>query len=408
MDLLTSFLFLIIACAIGITLSLFIGLKSYLKMAVVVLLIYIPIELYYTYQKTSASAGKPGIKSESIAVAPEFIKSVISNIASNLTIGDNTTSPNSIFNITNKLGSEKNGSAIATIGADGSIITPNATISTNDVEKIIQMASPTQQQLIQFQTGAIPDYHSRKPEESIRISKQKNLDDIKYEIFKHNTGVNGIDNGKGGKEFEMDKPPFDGLEPTELLSRLNYIYYATANPAKQINYHDYKSHADKYLEQDGTKLSNNDPKLQTYSAGFYPQLSANQIDARDCLNYGSGPNSCFQSAQLFYNVKRDFNILDKGVNLDNQNLIIHEDFQSSTENKKAIVEGFSMPMKLDPRERNNSVLFMNAPNGNLDLSLHETSNEHIKLNAPEMELCRNCKLAVCKDDYCELQNQLFM
>jgi hypothetical protein len=234
-------------------------------------------------------------------------------------------------------------------------------------------------------TSNIPDYHPLKDDANNGFARQKDLEDIKYSIFKK-TNFNN---------FEMDKPPFDGLEPTELTSRLNYIYYATANPYKPISYIEFKTHADNYLDNDGTKLSTNDPKLLTKSAGFYPQLTADQINTRDCLNYGSGPKSCFQSPQLFFNINNDFNILTKGVNIDNSNLVIREDFTN--------------PMILDPNNRYMKPLFANAPQSDLDRPLDQESNETIQLNEGKgTSLCRNCKLAVCKDDYCSLQNNLFM
>lgn len=188
------------------------------------------------------------------------------------------------------------------------------------------------------------------------------------------------------KPFELSSTnPLDGLQPSELLSRLNYIYYATANPNKVVNYHDFKTHADKYINEDSIQLSTNDTKLQSYSAGFYPHLTTNQIYTHDCLNDGSDGRSCFQSPQLFYNAKHQFNILDKGVNVDNANLIIREDFSI-----------------------NPGVLYMNAPVGNLDRSLDYESNETIDLSGEELALCRTCKLAVCKNDMCSLQNSLFM
>ena len=190
----------------------------------------------------------------------------------------------------------------------------------------------------------------------------------------------------------MDKPPFDNLEPNELLSRLNYIYYATSNPLKPINYIEYKTHADKLLNSDNTKLSTNDKHLLQYSKAYYPQLSENQIDTKDCLNDGSEKTSCFQNPSLFFNVKNDFNILTKGVNENNANLLIREDF--------------SNPMNLDNTKRYDPVLFMNAPRGNLDRALDKQSNETIQLNTND--ICRTCKLAVCNNDYCNLQNQLFM
>ena len=195
---------------------------------------------------------------------------------------------------------------------------------------------------------------------------------------------------KSGTNFEMDKPPFDGLDPQELLMRLNYIYYATANPQKPIQYLDYKTHADKLLNSDNSKLSTDDPKLLQYTNAYYPQLNKNQIDTKDCLNYGSEKGSCFQNPSLFFNVKNDFNILTKGVSEDNANLIVREDFNN--------IINTNIP--------NNPILFTNAPMGNLNKQLDKESNEYINLE--DNSMCRNCKLAVCKNDYCSLQNHLFM
>jgi hypothetical protein len=134
--------------------------------------------------------------------------------------------------------------------------------------------------------------------------------------------------------------------------------------------------------------------------GFYPQLTADQIDGRDCLNYGSDPSkSCFQTPQLFHNIQKmkhntNPNMLAEGVNVDNSNLIVIEDF--------------SNPETINSNKRYNPVLFTNAPVGNLDRPLDQQSNESINLADNSTSLCRNCKLSVCKNDYCGLQNQLFM
>ena len=293
MDILLSFFFLIIASIIGILIGLFLDMKSYIKIAIIVICIFIPMELYNEYfSKINKKYPKP-------------------NSQPNLITASNTT--------------------------------PNITSSGSDT--------------------------------------------IKYA----STNTN---------QFEMDKPPFDGLDPKELLSRLNYIYYATSNPQKPIHYLEYKTHADKLLDSDSNgngngngKLSTNDEKLLQYSNAYYPQLTKDQIDTKDCLNYGSEKGSCFQNPSLFFNVKNDFNILTKGVNEDNSNLLIREDFSS--------------PMSIDPKIRYENVLFTNAPNDNLDIALDQESNEHINLDTNN-SICRNCKLAVCKNDYCGLQNNLFM
>ena len=67
-----------------------------------------------------------------------------------------------------------------------------------------------------------------------------------------------------------------------------------------------------------------------------------------------------------------------------------------------------MPMNLNPATRYDPVLFMNAPHGNLDKPLDQQSNERIDLSADAMSTCHSCKLAICRDDYCGLQNKLFM
>ena len=140
MDILLSFFFLIIASIVGISLCLLLGMTSYLKIAILVMCIFIPMELYNEYFHKKNNKSQTNI------------------------IPMHNSQPNTL-KITN-------------------------TTSTST-------------------TIPIPDI----------------------------TKYGSVDN----KSFEMDKPPFDGLGPAELLSRLNYIYYATANPLKPINYLDYKT-----------------------------------------------------------------------------------------------------------------------------------------------------------------------
>jgi len=313
MDYLLSFFFLIISVILGISIGLMLNIKSYLKIAIIVVFIFIPFELY-----------------------------------NDLVISKN-----------NKL-----------LYSSSNTIFPN-TINQNSL-------------LLQKQNQLnIPDYNPAKDDANNRFAREKDLEDTKYGIFKK----------KDSEGNDKNSLPLDGLSPQELLSSLNYITYATANPYKPLSYNDYKTHADKYLDEDGTKLSTNDLKLQEFSKAHYPQLTNDQIDARDCLNFGSGKDSCFQSAQLFSNIKHNFNILGKGVNEDNANLIIKEDFTN--------------PMILNSNSRYEKVLFKNAPTGNLDRILDNESNESINLDN-STDLCRNCKVSVCKDDYCSLQNQLFL
>ena len=331
MELFLSFLIIIIITIFVTAICLILNIKSYLLIAIIIVFIFILIELVIN---------KKGIKYNTGNLIP--IPNSKANTIGNLllkTTNSNTTNPNTTV--------------------------PLATQSSTD-------------------------YHPLKNDANNRFTREKDLENSKFAIFKH----------KDSNNFEMDKPPFDGLEPLELMSRLNYIYFATANPLKPISYSDYKTHADKYLDQDETKLSSGDQKMLASAKGFYPQLTADQIDGRDCLNYGSDPaKSCFQSPQLFHNIQKANNaslnqtVLSQGVNTDNSNLIIIEDF--------------SNPETINSNKRYDPVLFVNAPKWNLDKPLDQESNESIQLVDSE-PLCRNCKLAVCKNDYCSLQNGLFM
>ena len=315
MDLLLSFFFLIIASVVGITFGLLLGMRSYLKLAIFVICIFIPIELSYDYFYDDTQTSKKSLTDK-------------------ILIPVHNSKPNEII-----------------------------PISTNS---------------------------------NINTTQKKSPEQIKYASLEDTSVLDSNNNG--------DKSPFDGLEPTELVSRLNYIYYATANPLEPLHYSTYKTHADKLLDEESTnantnyKLITHDPKLLKYSRKYYPQLTDNQIDAKDCLNYGSGKESCFQNPSLFFNVKNDFNILTKGVNESNANLVVREDFSNPP---------LSMSMSMNPNYRYEKPLFTNAPNFKMDKPLDQESNETINLDTSN-SMCKTCKLAVCPDDYCGLQNQLFM
>jgi hypothetical protein len=232
----------------------------------------------------------------------------------------------------------------------------------------------------------------------IGFAREQDLASTKYSIF-HKQPSNGI--------LDENTPPFDNLDPKELSTRLNYIYYATSNPYEPISYSDYKTAADKQIEKDGTGLLPKDAHLQAYAAKYYPQLSANQIDARDCLNEGSGDKSCFQSPALFANLNKKTEGFQNAEPMQKQTSILSQGLDNINKLFLHVEEGFSDPMILDPNDRFQPIMFRNAP-GNQDVALDQTSNEHINLNDNSGKTCRHCKLAVCENDICSLQNQLFM
>ena len=132
------------------------------------------------------------------------------------------------------------------------------------------------------------------------------------------------------------------------------------------------------------------------------------------MNEGSGVNSCFQTPQLFANLNSQTNtvegftsstskptsILSQGLN--NINSLFLKD-----NNKNNTKEHFSNSMVLNEDTRYLPIMFRNAP-GNQDQLIDVKSNEHIKLEDESAQPCRNCKVAVCEDDYCRWQNKLFI
>ncbi len=225
----------------------------------------------------------------------------------------------------------------------------------------------------------------------VGFARESDLKNTKYGIFhKKNT------------EGDLESNPFDNLEPKELMSRLNYIYYATANPYQMISYANYKTEMDKRIEKDGSSLSSGDDFFKQYNAKYYPQLSANLIDARDCLNEGNGTKSCFQTPQLFENLKQVKEGFTSGKSKPTS--ILSQGIE--TLNKVFVKEGFSNPMVLDMDMRSLPTIFKNAP-GDQDFPLDIVGNEYLRIDDSD-KLCRHCKLAVCKDDVCFLQNSLFM
>jgi hypothetical protein len=189
---------------------------------------------------------------------------------------------------------------------------------------------------------------------------------------------------------EHKSGPLDGLTPQEMSSRLQYLYYATSHPKNKISYIDFKTHTDKLLDIQKTSLASKDIRMIGETRSFYPDLTENQVNARDCMQSGYGKDSCYQHPKMF--IKEGFqnmpkksnsnNVLSSGINEDNAKMILKEDFsQPSPNNHKN-------PFK---------TLFVNAP-GNPDEHQYDIS----KL------LCRGCTSGNCCNDNCKLQNELFM
>tara|TARA_B100000575_G_scaffold55028_1_gene41308 strand:- start:3059 stop:3982 length:924 start_codon:yes stop_codon:yes gene_type:complete len=189
--------------------------------------------------------------------------------------------------------------------------------------------------------------------------------------------------------------PFDKLPPKELLSRLKYLHETSKNPKVYMDYQSFVTNSDKIVKRDKSSLSSGDPKYLKFSKEYYPQLTRNQINARDCLNHEFSNTSCFQHPKMFASLNNNENvnnnntksdsILSRGVNKNNERLIIREDFSvpSSLKNNLSMSGSCLKP------------LFKNAP-GNPDVIEKDISNYP----------CRGCKFGLCLRDYCGHYNEL--
>jgi hypothetical protein len=102
------------------------------------------------------------------------------------------------------------------------------------------------------------------------------------------------------KYYDTEIPimgPLDGLSPSDMNTRLSYLYRKTATPYKPLTYFDFVSDADKSLASAGKYQVLNGPtqsgpqdldKFRTEMERWYPTLSKNQINERDCTNFKEG------------------------------------------------------------------------------------------------------------------------
>jgi hypothetical protein len=197
--------------------------------------------------------------------------------------------------------------------------------------------------------------------------------------------------------------PFDGLPPTQLIQSMQEYYSMTKNPLKPVIYQNTFTDADKTLvrdisNQNGSLAGGQDASRLASARMYYPELTANQVNARDCTN-SMGADSCFQSATMFKDQDKKFekmnSILDKGLNKKNASQVVREDFVSFQHSALPAPVNLmgSDPFPTEPMQP----LFMNAP------GIVESPGNNIEMNG-----CRGCKVGICRDSYCANANQLFI
>ena len=133
--------------------------------------------------------------------------------------------------------------------------------------------------------------------------------------------------------------PFEGLFPQQLKNRLNYLFYATSHPFKAKSYTN-------YIHSKSDRVPKSVKHLDI-SREYYPQLTEDQVNFNDCMNFPKGhPKSCNQGNNKW---EAEQSILtDCIANKKDLNQVIREDFNAPA----SVLE--STTNKLD-------ILFQNAP-----------------------------------------------
>lgn len=183
-------------------------------------------------------------------------------------------------------------------------------------------------------------------------------------------------------DTEEDGLPFDNLEPVELMRRLNIIYTATSNPAKVAHHMGDTTSSDTRLTADSSSLASTSDLHLTYADWLYPQNTKMQVNTGDCTNYDSGSNSCIQPITQ---------LNDYPLKSCSKYNMPPDDYSKSMEHALVraggvpVLEGFANTKEVS--DSNSNSLYYNAPS---------LTNK----NARTVNLCRTCKIGVCKNDVC--------
>ena len=169
--------------------------------------------------------------------------------------------------------------------------------------------------------------------------------------------------------------PFDEISQEEYQDRLNYLYYATQHPYKNVSYRDYKSASDKRLLNDKSSLIKGDKsEFNIEMERWYPSMSINQVNYRDCTNHENSELSCLQP----HPNKQD-NILNNSK--DNSNK--EEKFASVSSMPKSLVNN-QIP-----------ILFKNTDTNNEDILKDNEYPRDIS-----NDLCAHCTVGTCWKGIC--------
>lgn len=190
--------------------------------------------------------------------------------------------------------------------------------------------------------------------------------------------------------------PLDGLSPSEMKDRLNYLYQTSCNPMETKSYVEYQTGSDRQLNNLDSlenklnslgELQTNEQNLDIIkkdTARWYPSNTLRQTNYRDCTNFPAGhPDSCLQYNNIPFTseVSKTDGLGDLEENVEGLNFTAfgrHEKVVEGFDNQPRLLNGLNLPN-----------LFKNAPG--------DVNNRERKITN---DLCRNCKVGVCFAGVC--------
>ena len=186
--------------------------------------------------------------------------------------------------------------------------------------------------------------------------------------------------------------PLDGLAPTDVVTRMNYLYDKTSYPYRTPKFTDYITTSDTDLKTHKSSLLTGSlldtPSVNNEMARWYPNTTRLQVNARDCTNYAAGdPLSCNMDGRIYQlstGGSAPTQAVTQGKLLDNKTEALAEDFENMNSVPKSLATIHEFP-----------TMFKNSGANRVEFDA-----EHLHPIGTENDICRTCTVGRCTKGVC--------
>ncbi len=185
--------------------------------------------------------------------------------------------------------------------------------------------------------------------------------------------------------------PLDGLAPTDVVTRMNYLYEKTSYPYRTPKFTDYETTADTNLKTHGSSLLVGSlldtPATNAEMARWYPNTTRLQVSARDCTNYAAGdPRSCNMDGRIYQisTSSAPANAVTQGKLLDSRTEALADGFENMNSVPKSLSTLHEFP-----------ILFKNSGANTVEFDA-----ELLHPIGTSGDMCRTCKVGRCTKGTC--------